>query len=111
MPDLWTTEFLVVAGLVFVFAGFIKGVIGVGMPTIAMALLAATLDLKAGLALILVPAFATNVWQAFSGGAFWASVKRLSGFLVGTCIGLWLGVGVLKGADAKVMSGLLGLIL
>lgn len=40
------------------------------MPTIVIALPATTLDLKIGLALILVPTFAANLWQNLAGGAF-----------------------------------------
>jgi uncharacterized membrane protein YfcA len=108
---MWTPEFLIVAAAVFVLAGFIKGVIGLGLPTVAIALLAATFDLKAGLALIVVPALATNIWQAVAGGAFIRSVRRLGVFIVTAGVGVWFGVGVLSTSDSAVISGLLGLLL
>jgi uncharacterized membrane protein YfcA len=108
---MWSTDFLIVAALVFLLAGFIKGIIGIGLPTISIALLAATFDLKAGLALIVVPAFATNVWQAVVGGAFVEIARRLGVFIIAAVIGIWLGVGVLSGADAVVISGLFGIML
>lgn len=108
---MWTAEFLTIAGMSFLFAGFVKGVIGIGMPTIVIALLATTLDLKIGLALILVPTFATNVWQSLAGGAFIASVRRLWSFLAAACIGIWLGVGVLAQSDAGLLSGFFGILL
>lgn len=108
---MWSTDFLIVAALVFLFAGFIKGVIGIGLPTISIALLAATFDLKAGLALIVVPAFVTNIWQAVVGGAFVAIVRRLAVFTLTAATGVWFGVGVLSGADATMISGLFGIML
>ncbi|HUT49305.1 MAG TPA: sulfite exporter TauE/SafE family protein [Alphaproteobacteria bacterium] len=108
---MWTPEFLVVATAVFLLAGFIKGVIGIGLPTISIALLAATFDLKAGLALIVIPAFVTNVWQAVAGGAFKRIARRLAVFIVTAAVGVWFGVGVLSGADAAVISGLFGIML
>jgi len=108
---MWSTEFLAVAAAVFIFAGFIKGVIGVGMPTVAIALLAATFDLKAGLALILIPAMVTNIWQSLAGGDFATVVKRLGVFLIAASIGLWFGVGLLAKSDSAVISGLLGIML
>jgi hypothetical protein len=108
---MWSTDFLVTAAGVFLFAGFVKGVIGIGLPTIAVALLAATFDLKAGLALIVVPAFTTNVWQATVGGHFVPIVRRLAVFIIGAAIGIWLGVGVLAGADALLISGFFGIML
>ena len=108
---MWTVEFLTIACAAFLFAGFVKGVIGIGMPTIVIALLATTLDLRVGLALILVPALATNLWQSLAGGAFLASVRRLWSFLAGACIGVWFGVGVLAGADAGLLAGFFGVLL
>ena len=108
---MWSVHFLIIAAGVFLFAGFVKGVIGIGLPTIAVALLAATFDLKAGLALIVVPAFSTNVWQATNGGHFVPIVRRLAVFILAAAIGIWLGVGVLSGADALVMSGVFGIML
>lgn len=108
---MWSPDFLVLAAAVFLFAGFVKGVIGIGLPTIAVALLAATFDLKAGLALIVVPAFTTNVWQAMVGGAFVSIVRRLAVFIAAAVLGIWIGVGVLSGADALLISGFFGLML
>lgn len=108
---MWSAHFLIIATAVFLFAGFIKGVIGIGLPTIAIALLAAIFDLKAGLALIVVPAFTTNLWQAMYGGHFRIIARRLAVFIVTAMVGIWLGVGVLSGADALVMSGLFGVML
>lgn len=108
---MWATDFLIIAGAVFLLAGFIKGVIGLGLPTISIALLAATFDLKAGLALIVVPALVTNVWQAVTGGAFKRIARRLAVFIATAAAGVWFGVGVLSGADAAVISGLLGIML
>lgn len=108
---MWTVEFLTLACGAFLFAGFVKGTIGIGMPTIVIALMATVLDLKVGLALILVPTFTTNLWQCLSGGAFVVSIRRLWSFLAAACIGIWFGVGVLAGADAGLLSGFFGILL
>ena len=52
----------------FLLAGGVKGVIGLGLPTISLGLLAATLDLPSAMALVIIPAFVTNIWQGTSGG-------------------------------------------
>jgi uncharacterized protein len=49
---------------IFVLAGFVKGVVGVGLPTIAMDLLATAMTPAQAAALLTVPSFITNVWQA-----------------------------------------------
>ena len=65
MPDLHT---IAVISVVFLIGGVLKGAVGVGLATFCLAVLAVFLDLTTAQALILVPAFLTNIWQASSGG-------------------------------------------
>ena len=60
---------LAIAGT-FLLAGAVKGVIGLGLPTVSLALLAVAINLPNAMALLLVPSFVTNVWQAMVGGRF-----------------------------------------
>ncbi len=111
MIDLWLPESLVVIFVSFVLAGFVKGVVGLGLPTVSLGLLTASLGLTNAIALMLVPTFATNVWQGLVGGAFVAIARRLWMLLVAACVGIWLGTGVLARADTTLLSGLLGLLI
>jgi uncharacterized protein len=52
---------------VFVLAGFVKGVIGLGLPTIGMGLLAIVMPPVEAAAILILPSFVTNVWQMVSG--------------------------------------------
>ena len=45
----------------FLLAGAVKGVIGLGLPTVSLGILTAALDLPTAMALLLVPSLATNV--------------------------------------------------
>ncbi len=58
-------QLTVLAGLtlVFVGAGFIKGVIGLGLPTVAMAFLTLMMSPSQAATILILPAFITNVWQ------------------------------------------------
>ena len=58
---------LAVAGAVFVLAGFVKGVLGMGLPTVAMGLLSVFMAPAYAAALLVVPSLVTNVWQIHSG--------------------------------------------
>lgn len=98
-------------GLTFFLAGLVKGVIGLGLPTVSLALLTATLGLKEAVALLLVPSFATNLWQGAVGGNLRAILRRTWSLLVAVCIGTWFGAGILARGDAALLSGLLGLLL
>lgn len=81
----------------FALAGAVKGVIGLGMPTIAMGLLGLAMPPAQAAALLIVPSTLTNLWQLASGGHLRGLLKRLGGLLVmivvGTLLGsLWLGI-------------------
>lgn len=93
---------------VFLLGGTVKGVIGLGLPTIALGLFAATMDIRAAMALLLVPSFVTNIWQVASGGHFRALLRRLWPFLGCAAVAIWFGGAALKGADAGWLAALLG---
>jgi len=80
----------------FVLAGMIKGVIGLGLPTIAMGLLGLAMAPTQAAALLIIPATLTNVWQLAFGGHLRPLFKRLWPMLlmivIGTGVGtVWLG--------------------
>ena len=60
----------------FLLAGAVKGVVGLGLPTISLALLTVAFDLTTAMVLLLVPSFVTNLWQAVSGGKLRAVCLR-----------------------------------
>ena len=101
--------------LIFVLAGFVKGVIGLGLPTVGMGLLALTMMPAQAASLLVVPSFATNVWQAV-GARTMPLLRRTWPMLLGSCIGTWaLGFWAgpaLLGADNGVRASIgLGIVL
>src|SRR5260370_8469718 len=56
---------LIFIAAAFLFAGFVKGVIGLGLPTVSMGLLAVTMQPSHALAIVIVPAVVTNLWHTF----------------------------------------------
>jgi uncharacterized membrane protein YfcA len=79
----------------FVFAGLVKGLIGLGLPTLAMGLLGLVMPPAQAAALLIAPALVTNFWQLAAGRAFWLLVRRLWLMMAGVCVGTWLGAGFL----------------
>ena len=108
---MWQPEIVLMVVATFLLAGFIKGVIGMGLPVVALAFLGSTLGLREALTIMLIPAIATNTWQALAGPAFGMLVRRMWSFLAAACIGIWFGVGVLAGAKSETMMALLGVTL
>ena len=108
---MWTPESLIIVGVTFLVAGLVKGVIGLGLPMVSLALLTAIFGLKPAMALLLLPSFVTNVWQGMVGGEFLSITRRLWTLLVAVCIATWLGVHVLAAVDTALLSALLGVLL
>ena len=52
----------------FLLAGFVKGVIGLGLPTVSIGLLGLLMTPAQAAAILVVPSLVTNVWQAAVGG-------------------------------------------
>jgi uncharacterized protein len=102
---------LIFIAAAFLLAGFIKGVVGLGLPTVAMGLLAVTMPPSRALAIVIVPAIVTNIWQTFAGPYFRAILRRLWPLMIGTVIGIWLNAGMLTGPYAHYGPIVLGVML
>ena len=109
--SLWSPENITIVIAVLLLAGFVKGVVGLGLPTVSLGLLTAVFGLKAAIALMLVPSFATNLVQGLVGGELRQIMCRLWLLLVVACIAIWLSSGLLAGADTAILSAVLGLSL
>lgn len=107
----WSVEILLLSALTFFMAGVVKGVVGLGLPTVTLAVFTATIGLKPAMALLLVPSFVTNCWQAVVGGAFWHLLRRMAVLLIMVCVGTWIGVRVLATAETLWLSALFGALL
>lgn len=75
---------------VFLLAGIVKGVIGLGLPTIAMGLLSTVMEPAMAASVLIIPSLVTNIWQLLIGPQFMALIKRLSGFIIGVVLGTLL---------------------
>jgi uncharacterized membrane protein YfcA len=102
---------LLLIAAAFLLAGFIKGVLGLGLPTVSMGLLAVTMPPAQALAIVIVPAIVTNIWQTFVGPYLRDIVRRLWPLMAGTVIGIWLNAGLLTGPYAPYGTVILGLLL
>jgi len=104
-------SFLILIGFAFLLAGFIKGVIGLGLPTVSMGLLAVTMPPGQAIAIVIVPAIVTNIWQTFGGPYLRDIMRRLWPLMAGTVAGIWLNAGLLTGPYAPYGTVVLGTLL
>jgi uncharacterized membrane protein YfcA len=96
---------------VFVLAGLVKGVVGLGLPTVAVGLLGLVLSPAEAAALLVVPSLLTNLWQAGAGAKMVPLLRRLWPMLAGIGIGTWAGSGLIAGGESRTMGAVLGLTL
>jgi uncharacterized membrane protein YfcA len=103
--------FLILIAATFLLAGFVKGVIGLGLPTVSMGLLAVSMSPSHALAIVIVPAIVTNIWQTFVGPYLRDIIRRLWPLMVSTALGIWLNADMLTGPYANYSAIVLGLLL
>lgn len=85
-------------------AGFFKGLVGMGLPPIAMGLLVLFLSPVEAAAIMVLPALLTNMWQAFVGSAFMSILSRFWLMLLFTALGTLVFAGALQSqAEAAVL--------
>jgi hypothetical protein len=95
----------------FLLAGSVKGVIGLGLPSIAIGLLALVMAPAQAAAIMIFPTLVTNIWQMLAGPHLIALLRRLWMLLVGSAIGIWIGGGVLTSANSRIAACGLGVAL
>jgi uncharacterized membrane protein YfcA len=99
---------LLAGAAIFLLAGFVKGVIGLGLPTVAVGLLGLLMPPVEAAALLIVPSLITNVWQLAAGPDLRPLLRRLWPLLAGICLGTWAGAGLLAYAGGPAASAALG---
>ncbi len=96
---------------VLLLAGFTKGVIGFGLPSISMGLLGLVMPPSQAAALLLAPNIVTNIQQGLLGPALRPLLARLSLFLATIVAGALLWEWAMGGQDLRWATKLLGLTL
>ncbi|MET3917329.1 putative membrane protein YfcA [Variovorax sp. OAS795] len=97
IPNELATAHWAAAAAVFLLAGVIKGVVGLGLPTASMGLLALWMPPVRAAALLIAPSLVTNLWQTGPRATFRPVLRRIGGMQAGIVAGtlggaLWLGV-------------------
>lgn len=107
-PSPWALAWI---GGVFLLAGWVKGVVGMGLPTVAMGALGLLMAPVQAAALLVVPSLVTNLWQFLAGPARAAIARRLALMLVFVAIGTSLGIHLLTSGSSRWPQVALGAVL
>jgi len=103
-----------ILALIFVSIGagaICKGITGMGLPLIAIPVLANFLDVPHAIAITIVPSIVSNGWQAISHRAHREAIDFLPRILVASCIGIVIGTLFLKAAPGVLVFRALGVML
>ena len=107
-PDL---AFAATVAVAFIAAGITKGVVGLGLPLAAVAVLTTSMGLREAVPLIIVPVLITNFWQMTRGGMLVPLFKRFWTMIVLLGFGAWLGTVLLFVIDETLVGALLGVVI
>lgn len=93
---------------IFLLAGAVKGVVGLGLPTVAMGLLSLRMPPAEAAALLLLPSFITNVWQLADGSRVDNLIRRLWPTLLAIFVSTVVSAGVIASAKSAMAIAALG---
>lgn len=102
---------VLVVTFTFLLAGLVKGVVGLGLPTVSMGLLSLSMPPVEAAAIMVIPTLITNVWQMLAGPALLASAKRFASLTAGILAGTFMTISLLTGPSTSLVTGALGAVL
>lgn len=94
-----------------VLAGLVKGLVGMGMPTVGIGLMSLVMPPPVAAAIVVVPALVTNVWQFFTGPAPGATARRFGAMMAMVLVGTLVGGFLLGGLSSPLAPALIGVVL
>lgn len=107
MSDL-SIPMIAIIAVTFFAAGIVKGVTGMGLPTVAMGVLGSLISPLAAATLLIVPSLVTNVWQLFAGPSFSSILRRLWPMMLAIITGTVLGSSYIASGDTILTTAALG---
>jgi uncharacterized membrane protein YfcA len=110
LHELSLVAFVAISATLFV-AGSTKGLIGVGMPIVAVPLLTLVVDLRVVVSLLSIPLIITNIPQALRGDCLSVVLRRLAPIFAGLIVGVLIGVNILTSVDPVMLKPIVGIVL
>lgn len=102
---------MAVGAAAFVLAGAVKGLTGIGLPTVAIGLMTLLLDPRTAIALVLVPMIGSNAWQIFRAGHALRTLRRYGVFAAMLIAAVVLTTLLTKDVSDRILLAVLGIVL
>ncbi|RMD92678.1 MAG: sulfite exporter TauE/SafE family protein [Alphaproteobacteria bacterium] len=96
---------------VFVLAGTIKGLVGLGLPTTFIGVMSQVTDPRTAIALGLVPMIVTNGWQAARQGQILATLRSYAPFIAALMLFGGVTAAMAVSASDRFIHGVMGLVI
>jgi len=97
--------------LIFLAGGMVKGLIGVGLPTVTLTLLSFVFDIKDSISIILIPIILTNLYQMLDGNSLKEIIGEVKFFLIGSFLFIFPGFYFLTILKSDTILAILALLL
>ncbi len=104
-------QLIIILLAAFFTAGFVKGMVGMGLPTVSLVLLCIMFDISAAMALLLAPSLLTNLWQTYGSISVFQLFRRLWPLYICSAVTVALGVYGFTFLEAFYAEQLLGFVL
>ena len=95
--------------IIFTISGLVKGIVGMGLPTISLLLLTLLTDINTAISLIIIPSLATNLFQGFLGKYFKKLVVEFWFFFIISGLFVYLGTIVFLKINFQISTLLLSI--
>ncbi|MFN2645132.1 MAG: sulfite exporter TauE/SafE family protein [Burkholderiales bacterium] len=92
--------------MAFLVAGWVKGAIGVGLPTVVMGILSTVMAPAQAAAFMVLPAIGTNIWQMLAGPALAKLLRRFALMIVAVFVGTFTTIGLMTQSAAGASAAL-----
>ena len=92
-------------------AGVVKGLVGVGIPMVAIALLSLAISVPQAVVLLPVPILVTNAWQAIANGYFLKTLRRFPALITTMIVGTAIGGHMLATVEIHTLHMVIGVTL
>ena len=109
--EIYATEDIILHILIiFLFSGVVKGVIGMGLPTISLLLLTLFIDLNTAITLIIIPSLVTNFLQGFYGNFLKELITEYWFFFLISGFFVFFGTVFFEALNLTITTSLLSLV-
>ncbi len=103
-------DVVVFVAAIFLLAGCVKGLIGFGLPTVSIAIIATFLGLIEAMTLMLLPSLITNLWQGLVGGHLIRLIRRCWSMFILGAVFTWFTSSLLSTWNPASFTVVLGIV-